>query len=62
MKQVELAQKTKMSTQHICDLKAGRRGMSIKNAKLFEAATGIPARQWLLPDEFGNPWTELEKL
>ena len=62
MKQIELAQKSKMSAKHVSDLKTGKKDMSIRVARVFFGVTGIPIRQWLLPNEFGDPWVELKKL
>lgn len=54
-----LAEKTNVHIDTLFKIKRGVSGPSAKLAKRLENETGIARLKWLYPDEYGNPWNEL---
>ena len=54
-----LAESCKVHIDTLFKIKRGVSGPSPKLARLLEKETGIDRRKWVWPDDFGNPWDEL---
>ena len=55
MSQVDVAKKCNITTAMLNEIVKGKRGISIKSAKIFEALFGVPAMIWLM-------WDNIDKL
>lgn len=55
MSQADVAKKCNISTAMLNEIIKGKRGISIKSAKIFEALFGVPATIWLM-------WDTIDKL
>ena len=55
MSQVDVAKKCNITTARLNEIIKGKRGISIKSAKIFEALFGVPAMIWLM-------WDNIDKL
>lgn len=55
MSQVDVAKKCNISTAMLNEIIKGKRGISIKTAKAFEALFGVPTMIWLM-------WDNIDKL
>lgn len=55
MSQVDVAKKCNITPAMLNEIVKGRRGISIKSAKIFEALFGVPAMIWLM-------WDNIDKL
>ena len=55
MSQVDVAKKCNITTSMLNEIVKGKRGISIKSAKIFEALFGVPAMIWLM-------WDNIDKL
>lgn len=55
MLQVDVAKKCNITTAMLNEIVKGKRGISIKSAKIFEALFGVPAMIWLM-------WDNIDKL
>ena len=62
MNLTEIAEKVEITAQYLGLIRCGKRNTGKDLAKRLEKATGIHRSKWLWPDEFGEPWTQLEKL
>jgi DNA-binding transcriptional regulator YdaS (Cro superfamily) len=52
----KLAQKLGRDPSTVSRWFSGMRAISPIDARLLEAATGVPRLAWLYPDEFNNPY------
>lgn len=55
MSQVDVAKKCNITTSMLNEIVKGKRSISIKHAKVFEALFGVPAMIWLM-------WDNIDKL
>ena len=55
MSQKEVAEKCNITPAMLNEIIKGKRGVSIKSAKIFEALFGVPAMIWLM-------WDNIDKL
>ena len=55
MSQVDVTKKCNISTVTLNEIVKGKRGISIKYAKVFEELFGVPAMIWLM-------WDNIDKL
>jgi hypothetical protein len=42
--------------------KARRKGASKRLARMLEGVTGIPRLKFLYPEEYGDPWSEIDRM
>lgn len=61
MSQVDVAKKCNITTAMLNEIVKGKRGISIRSAKIFEALFGVPAMIWLMWDNI-NKLNEEEEL
>lgn len=54
MSQADVARKCNISTAMLNEIIKGKRGISIKYAKVFEALFGVPAMIWLMWDNINK--------
>ena len=55
MSQVDVAKKCNITTAMLNEIVKGKRGISIKSAKVFEELFGVPTMIWLM-------WDNIDKL
>lgn len=55
MSQVDVAKKCNITPAMLNEIVKGKRGISIRSAKIFEALFGVPAMIWLM-------WDNIDKL
>lgn len=54
MSQADVARKCNISTAMLNEIVKGKRGISIKNAKVFQELFGVPAMIWLMWDNINK--------
>jgi len=62
MNLTETANKVNITAQYLGLIRCRKRNAGKELSKKLEKVTGIHRSKWLWPNEFGEPWAQLEKL